>query len=803
MSLIKYAKTYIVNQAKYAHLNAFVSRVDPSTLLNVPPYPPLATDGEGNADWHNLRGMPIAVKDNICTKDFKTTAASGILKDFTSPYDATVVKLLREEGVVLVGKTNMDEFGMGSHSINSHSGPVKMQRYEGEEASAGGSSGGSALAVASSQCWAALGTDTGGSVRLPATYTGVVGFKPSYGLLSRWGVIAYANSLDTVGILAKSARNAERVFEKLNVYDPQDPTSLPPSTRSRLGSTESVPESLRIGIPLDYNIATLHPAVRHTWARALRALAEKGHTLHPVRLPATQHALSAYYVLAPAEASSNLAKYDGVRFGSRAEGIDGSPDSVLFAKTRGQGFGAEVQRRILLGAFSLSAQAIDNYFIQAQKVRRLVQQDFNNVFAKANPLSSEGMTSGDAVEKVDVLLCPTAPTFAPALSDVQQQDPLKAYMNDVFTVPASLAGLPAISLPVHITQEEDLALHGDQDIRESAGMQIIGQYGDDKTVLNAARSLELALKAAQVTAKPDMTAWGHSSLGKASIRQRKKYQEEANELGLSMAEAMPIIEAQRLGATKRLAATFYEALGAARLNEAASFHRQSRQEYIARFIDEEDPLLAEKLLFAKQTEFLKRMEARRERLERNAQRSQREVDELTEASTAEDAEAPKLEVAEAPKANDTDRPANEHHGSKPLRSLGTSFYRNAVSIKNWRRATFKNEAIDLKRDGGKLYTNLPPPSELELKKDVKFWLLKPKEPPPPELEVKKDIYVWRLQPKKSPSGRNLGRKGAKAKQQAIQSIGGVEEEMKKEVEEKRNEAVEQEAKADMKDEKSE
>ncbi|KAH3916628.1 glutamine--tRNA (Gln) amidotransferase subunit A [Parastagonospora nodorum] len=765
MSLIKYAKTYIANQAKYAHLNAFVSRVEPSALLNVPPNPPLATDGEGNADWHNLRGMPVAVKDNICTKDLKTTAASGILKDFTSPYDATVVKLLREEDVVVVGKTNMDEFGMGSHSINSHTGPVKMQRYDGEEASAGGSSGGSALAVASSQCWAALGTDTGGSVRLPAAYTGVVGFKPSYGLLSRWGVIAYANSLDTVGILAKSPRNAERVFEKLNVYDPQDPTSLPPSTRSRLGSNKSVPESLRIGIPLDYNIATLHPVVRNTWMRALRALAEKGHTLHPVRLPATQHALSAYYVLAPAEASSNLAKYDGVRFGSRADGIDGTPESVLFAKTRGQGFGAEVQRRILLGAFSLSAQAIDNYFIQAQKVRRLVQQDFNNVFAKANPLGNEGTTSGGADEKVDVLLCPTAPTLAPALSDVKQQDPLKAYMNDVFTVPASLAGLPAISLPVHITKEEELVLHGDQDIRESAGMQIIGQYGDDKLVLNAAQSLQLALKAIQVTAKPDMTAWGHSSLGKTSARERKKYEENANELGLSMAEAIPIIEARKLQAAKQLTATFYEALGSARLNEAGSFHRQSRQEYIARFIDEEDPLLAEKLLYAKQIEYLKRMEDRREGQERLARRYQREAD-MFNAS-----EAIKAEDAEPPKANDTGRPANQQHESKPLHPLGSSFYRNGVAIKNWRRATFKGADIDLKRDAGKLYTNSPPPPGLEVKKDVNFWLLKPKEPPPnlpppPELEVKKDIYVWRLQPKESPSGRRR----TKAKKQAGPSI---------------------------------
>jgi aspartyl-tRNA(Asn)/glutamyl-tRNA(Gln) amidotransferase subunit A len=510
MSLYQYAKTYVASQAKYAHLNAFVTRVDPLSLLQLAQAPAAGESARGKS----LHGSPIAVKDNICTKDLRTTAASGLLEHFTSPYDATVVKLLREEGAIVVGKTNMDEFGMGSHSTNSHAGPVKLQRYEGEEASAGGSSGGSALAVASSQCWTALGTDTGGSVRLPAAYTGVVGFKPSYGLLSRWGVIAYANSLDTVGIFARRARGAEKIFDKLNVYDAQDPTSLPPSTRARLGFSGELPKSLRIGIPLDYNIATLHPAVRRAWLRALKALAKEGHTLHPVRLPATRHALSAYYVLAPAEASSNLAKYDGVRYGSRADGIDGTPDSVLFARTRGKGFGTEVQRRILLGAFSLSAQAIDNYFIQAQKLRRLVQQDFNNVFSKPNPLQNEQKVEQGPEEKVDVLLCPTAPTLAPSLSDVHEQDPLQAYMSDVFTVPASLAGLPAISLPVHLTNAERAAIHGEQDIKESAGVQIIGQYGDDKLVLHAAHRLQRALKTVQMGAKPDMTSWGHSILGK-------------------------------------------------------------------------------------------------------------------------------------------------------------------------------------------------------------------------------------------------------------------------------------------------
>lgn len=596
MSLFRYAKTYVANQTKYAHLNAFVTRVEPSSLQDRPD-PRIPGDGADNADRNSLDGMPVAIKDNICTKDLKTTAASAILKDFTSPYDATVVKLLQDEGAVIVGKTNMDEFGMGSHSTNSHAGPVKLQRYEGEEASAGGSSGGSALAVASSQCWVALGTDTGGSVRLPAAYTGVVGFKPSYGLLSRWGVIAYANSLDTVGIFAKSARNAERIFNKLNVYDAQDPTSLPTSTRSRLGSNENPPESLRIGIPLDYNIATLHPAVRNAWLRALKALAEKGHTLHPVRLPATQHALSAYYILAPAEASSNLAKYDGVRYGSRAEGIDGTPESVLFAKTRGQGLGAEVQRRILLGAFSLSAEAINNYFIQAQKVRRLVQQDFNNVFVRANPLGNAHMVSEGTEDRVDVLLCPTAPTLAPSLPEVRKQDPLQAYMNDVFTVPASLAGLPAISVPVHLTPAEQADIHGDQDIKESAGIQIIGQYGDDKLVLSTANKLQSALKTVQMAAKPDMTSWGHTIQGEATERQRKLYSSYAAELGVTIAEAILIVNARRLD---ELSALLHDTLGSAHLDEAAALCEWSRMQYIANFTNVKNPLEAETAFFSKQ-----------------------------------------------------------------------------------------------------------------------------------------------------------------------------------------------------------
>lgn len=332
----------------------------------------------------------------------------------------------------------------------------------------------------------ALGTDTGGSVRLPAAYTGTVGFKPSYGLLSRWGVIDYANSLDTVGILTRDVQSARSMFETLNKYDSLDPTSLLPSTRSRLSSTATKVRSrpLRIGIPAEYNVAELHPAIRKSWLQTLLNLqSAHGASLHPISLPSTGHALSAYYILAPAEASSNLAKYDGVRYGRRAAGPDGTPDSVLFAKTRGQGFGAEVKRRILLGAFSLSTNAMDNYFIQAQKIRRLVQQDFDAVFSTPNPLLEQANRSESELEassseesKVDVILCPTTPTPPVQLQELSQ-NPLDAYTNDVFTVPASLAGLPAISVPVRSGGE-------------GIGMQILGQFGQDGLVLDVAEMVE-------------------------------------------------------------------------------------------------------------------------------------------------------------------------------------------------------------------------------------------------------------------------------------------------------------------------
>lgn len=464
-------------------LNACLHQADLTRLSELPE--------EIKARSGSLQGKLIAVKDNIVTKDLETTAASKILEGYVSPFDATVVKLLSQHGAVISAKTNLDEFGMGSHSQFSANGPVRSPfRRQGRALSAGGSSGGSAVAVVTGKCWAALGTDTGGSVRLPAAYTGTVGFKPSYGLLSRWGVIQYANSLDTVGVLAQNVGDTERIFDILNVYDAHDPTSLSESIRARLGASRSpqLPEFLRIGVPLEYNIDELSPIMRRAYARILNQLQEIGHSIHPVSLPSTRHALSAYYVIAPAEASSNLAKYDGIRYGYRFTCSDASPKNnlPLFALTRGKGFGNEVKRRILLGTYSLSSEAIDNYFIQAQKVRRLVQQDFNRVFAKPHPLLDREPLGNDGV---DLLLTPTTPTLPPTVSEVERQSPTESYMNDVFTVPASLAGLPAISIPISLSAEERSGMD-DADIG-NIGVQLIGQFGDDRLILGAAKHLEM------------------------------------------------------------------------------------------------------------------------------------------------------------------------------------------------------------------------------------------------------------------------------------------------------------------------
>lgn len=396
----------------------------------------------------------------------------------------------------------MDEFGMGSHSTHSAHGPVRNPLSSTEDVSAGGSSGGSAVAVQIGDVKIALGTDTGGSIRLPAAYTGTVGYKPSYGMLSRHGVVPYANSLDTVGLLAQDVETLrDLVFGTglADEHDPNDPTSLPLATRQRCNrasaSLSTAPEQLTIGIPLEYNVEELDPSIRKVWDSASSALSEKGIRIVPVSLPSTKEAVCAYYVLAPAEASSNLAKYDGVRYGVRKEGGDNTGET-LYSDTRGAGFGEEVRRRILLGTYTLSSEAIDNYFIQAQKVRRLVQRDFDRVFKLANPLYEpqhfdlSEMDASTLLEdkrgpaQVDFLLCPTAPTFPPTLREVKEQSAVDTYVNDVFTVPASLAGLPAVSVPAKVAGSQF-----------PAGLQLIGQYWDDKRLLGVASLLQTLLKA--------------------------------------------------------------------------------------------------------------------------------------------------------------------------------------------------------------------------------------------------------------------------------------------------------------------
>ena len=480
----------------------------------------------------------LAVKDNIATVSpnseeetpLTTTCGSNFLANYRSPFEATIVTQLRSRGALLVGKTNLDEFGMGSHSVHTAFGAVAQEQEQQAEVkhSAGGSSGGSAVAVATGEADIALGTDTGGSVRLPAAYTGVVGFKPSYGMISRYGVVPYANSLDTVGLLAKEVRpiaelilgggSGENAFKGLWAeHDPLDPTSLSSAARKRCASQRDcyagpLPKdpyplkNLKFGLPLEYNITELSPSIRQAWSAAAAKLQSLGARLVPVSLPSTRHALSAYYVIAPAEASSNLAKYDGIRYGTRftspgesdaaiSEGSE-EAEGILYARARAAGFGDEVKRRILLGAYTLSSAAMDNYFLKAQKVRRLVRRDFNRVFALPNPLLDKpesfelselpetvGLEDKWGPTEVDFLLCPTTPTTAPKLEEVlseEEKDPVSAYMNDVFTVPASLAGLPAISVPMRVEDKEGTGM---------AGLQLIGQYWDDARLLAVAQAV--------------------------------------------------------------------------------------------------------------------------------------------------------------------------------------------------------------------------------------------------------------------------------------------------------------------------
>ncbi|KAI9363027.1 Glutamyl-tRNA amidotransferase subunit A, mitochondrial [Zopfochytrium polystomum] len=447
-----------------------------------------------------LDGVPIAVKDNICTKTQPTGCASSFLKGCPSPFNATCVEQLEAAGCIVVGKTNMDEFGMGSYGIHSVYGPVRnplsLDRV------AGGSSSGSAAAVASGIVDIALGSDTGGSVRLPASYCGVVGFKPSYGRFSRWGLVAYASSLDTVGILSHDVTLASRVFEVISRHDPKDATSVDFSQfhyeplRERMSK-----RPLRIGVPREFLLPSLPPSTLNAWSRAVTRIEQRlgsAVSIVPVTLPHLPLALPAYYVLAPAEASSNLARFDGVRFGAIVDETDdanGEKESNLFSEARTRGFGKEVQRRILLGTYILSAGSYKSYYEQAQSLRRIVQQDFDAVFAARNFAHESAIPFSNTSSGVDVLLTPAALGPAPLVdstggdSGAVPSGGQKAteYANDVMTVPASLAGIPAIVLPCGGSENWiDAAL--------PVGIQLMAQYGDDQLLFEVGKMLEEACK---------------------------------------------------------------------------------------------------------------------------------------------------------------------------------------------------------------------------------------------------------------------------------------------------------------------
>jgi len=380
-----------------------------------------------------LAGVPVGVKDLIATKGLETTAASRILRGFVPAYDATVVERLRAADAVVVGKCNLDEFAMGSTNEHSAFGPCRNPWDPARVA--GGSSGGSAAAVAAGLCAAALGTDTGGSIREPAAFCGVVGVKPTYGRVSRYGIVAFASSLDQCGPMARSVRDAATLLGVLAGHDPRDATSIPAPVPDYAAALSDDVTGLRVGVPREFFAAGLEPAVHGVVRAALAVYEDAGATLVPVSLPHAPYAIAAYYVIANAEASSNLARYDGVRYGHRARLAAGDGIDALYARSRDEGFGAEVKRRILLGTYALSAGYHDQYYGRAQKVRTLVRQDFERAF-----------------QACDVIAGPTAPLTAIPLGS-RLDDPLAMYLMDVYTVATNLAGLPAVSLPCGFTGE--------------------------------------------------------------------------------------------------------------------------------------------------------------------------------------------------------------------------------------------------------------------------------------------------------------------------------------------------------------
>ncbi|HOL13282.1 MAG: Asp-tRNA(Asn)/Glu-tRNA(Gln) amidotransferase subunit GatA [Bacillota bacterium] len=413
-----------------------------------------------NKTHTTLTGIPIALKDNISTYHVKTTCSSKMLENYRPPFDATVVELIKQAGMPILGKTNMDEFAMGSSTETSYFGPTKNPWNL--EYVPGGSSGGSAASVAAKQAPLALGTDTGGSIRQPAAFTGIVGIKPTYGLVSRYGVVPFASSLDQVGPFARTVAESAALLSLIAQYDKYDSTSLNNPRPDYLRSLEKDVKGLRVGVPKEFFIDGLDAEVEQAVRKAVKALEDQGAEIVDIELPHSDKALATYYIVATAECSSNLARFDGVRFGHRSEN---TKDSVtMFKHTRAEGFGPEVKRRIMLGTYALSAGYYDAYYLKALKVRRLIKEDFDKAFTK-----------------VDVIITPTTPSTAFKFGE-KVQDPIAMYLSDVFTTTANLAGIPALSMPAGLSSN-NLPI----------GVQIIAPSLAEEVMLSTAYSIEKAL----------------------------------------------------------------------------------------------------------------------------------------------------------------------------------------------------------------------------------------------------------------------------------------------------------------------
>lgn len=447
---------YVKNAQENKKYNAYVTEVFEQALENAK----IADNKYVDGSYRPLEGIPLGIKDLFCTKGIKTTACSQILENFVPQYESTVTQNLLNAGALFLGKLNMDEFAMGGSNETSFFGPCINPYSTDKNLVPGGSSGGSATAVCANMCAGATGTDTGGSIRQPAAFCGITGVKPTYGRCSRYGIMAFASSLDQAGPMAKDVKDCAILLKHMAGFDEKDSTSARndvPDFEKVLGQDI---KGLRIGIPAEYKSDGLNKEVVKAWENAASMLKARGAEIVDISLPHTKYALPVYYIIAPAEASSNLARYDGLRYGKR---VDGNSLDELYINTRTSGFGKEVKRRIMIGTYVLSAGYYDAYYVKAQKVRRLIRQDFIKAF-----------------EKCDVILTPTSPVTAFEIGDKSmQENPINMYLNDVFTVSVNLAGLPAMSLPVGLA-ENGLPI----------GMQLIGKSFDEETIFKTGFALE-------------------------------------------------------------------------------------------------------------------------------------------------------------------------------------------------------------------------------------------------------------------------------------------------------------------------